>query len=168
MKFAATAAASFLCRSRRRYPRAARADNRYEAGKRSGTWIKIKLHQEPEFVVGGYTKPEGSRKHFSALLVGVYEGKLKFSGRVETGFAEKLLRDLYSELNKIRVEACPSFNLPAVGRSRWDQGLTAAEMKRCHWVKPVMVCQVKFTEWTRDEPSSSAGLSRNPRGQECE
>jgi bifunctional non-homologous end joining protein LigD len=42
-------------------------------------------------------------------------------------------------------------NLPAHGRNRWDQGLTAAEMKRCHWVKPAMVCQVKFTEWTRDD-----------------
>jgi bifunctional non-homologous end joining protein LigD len=48
-------------------------------------------------------------------------------------------------------ESCPFFNLPAAGRSRWDQGLTAAEMKRCHWVEPVMVCQIKFTEWTRDD-----------------
>ena len=62
-----------------------------------------------------------------------------------------LLRTLFSELNKLRVEQCPYFNLPAAGRSRWDQGLTAAEMKRCHWVKPVMVCQIKFTEWTRDD-----------------
>jgi bifunctional non-homologous end joining protein LigD len=64
---------------------------------------------------------------------------------------EKLLRNLSSQLNKIRVEECPFFNLPAAGRSRWDQGLTAAEMKRCYWVKPTMVCQVKFTEWTRDD-----------------
>ena len=69
----------------------------------------------------------------------------------ELVLAKKLLRDLYFELNKIRVEQCPFFNLLAVGRSRWDEGLTAAEMKRCHWVKPVMVCQIKFTEWTRDD-----------------
>jgi hypothetical protein len=55
-----------------------------------------------------------------------------------------------AELQKIRVDTCPFFNLPAVGWSRWDRGFTAAEMKRCHWVKPVMVCQIKFTEWTRD------------------
>jgi bifunctional non-homologous end joining protein LigD len=61
------------------------------------------------------------------------------------------LRSLYSELQKIRVDYCPFSNVPAVGRIRWDQGLTAAEMKRCHWVKPVMVYQLKFTEWTRDE-----------------
>jgi len=94
--------------------------------------------------------------------VGFYEGKkLKFAGRVGTGFSEKILHSLFSELNKIRVEVhlwfsvpqtvCPFFNVPAAGRSRWDQGFTAAEMKRCHWVKPAMVCQIKFTEWTWDD-----------------
>jgi bifunctional non-homologous end joining protein LigD len=127
-----------------------RTGSRYEVGKRSGTWIKIKLHLEQEFVIGGYTEPEGSRKYFGPLLVGLYEGKKpKFAGRVGTGFTEKLLSTLFSKLNKIRIEKCPFFNLPAAGRNRWDQGLTAAEMKRCHWVKPVMVCQIKFTEWTR-------------------
>jgi bifunctional non-homologous end joining protein LigD len=129
-----------------------RSGSRYEPGKRTGAWIKLKLHQEQEFVIGGYTEPEGSRKYFGALLVGFYEGKkLKFAGRVGTGFSEKLLRTLFSELEKIRVERFPFSNLPAVGRSRWDQGLTAAEMKRCRWVKPAMVCQIKFTEWTRDD-----------------
>jgi ATP-dependent DNA ligase len=52
-----------------------RARSRYEAGKRTGAWIKVKLHQEQEFVIGGYTEPEGSRKHFGALLVGFYEGE---------------------------------------------------------------------------------------------
>jgi ATP-dependent DNA ligase len=97
-------------------------------------------------------EPEGSRKYFGALLVGFYEGKkLKFAGRVGTGFNEKLLRSLFSELEEIRVESCPFFKVPAKGRSRWDQGLSAAEMKRCRWVKPGMVCQLKFTEWTRDD-----------------
>jgi len=129
-----------------------RAGSKYGAGKRTGAWIKVKLHQEQEFVIGGYTEPEGSRKHFGALLVGFYEGKkLKFAGRVGTGFSDKLLSTLYSELSKIRFDKCPFYNLPAAGRNRWDQGLTAAEMKRCHWVKPVMVCQIKFSEWTRDD-----------------
>jgi bifunctional non-homologous end joining protein LigD len=129
-----------------------RSGSLYEAGKRTGAWVKIKLHLEQEFVIGGYTEPEGARKHFGALLVGFYEGKrFKFAGRVGTGFSEKLLSSLFSDLNEIRIEKCPFFNLPAAGRSRWDQGLTAAEMKRCHWVKPTMVCQIKFTEWTRDD-----------------
>jgi len=84
-----------------------RSGSRYEAGKRTGAWIKIKLHLEEEFVIGGYTEPEGSRKYFGALLVGFYEGKhLKFGGRVGTGFSDKLLRSLFSELAKIRVEKC--------------------------------------------------------------
>ena len=129
-----------------------RTNSRYEAGKRTGAWVKIKLHKEQEFVIGGYTAPEGSRKHFGALLVGFYEGKnLKFAGRVGTGFSEKLLRSLFDDLREIRVESCHFSNLPAPGRNRWDQGLIAAEMKRCRWVKPSMVCQVKFTEWTRDD-----------------
>ena len=86
-----------------------------------------------------------------ALLVGVYQdGKLKFAGRVGTGFSEKLLKAFSVELNKIAVKACPFFNLPATGRGL-DPGLTVAEMKRCIWVKPSMVCEVKFTEWTRDD-----------------
>ena len=129
-----------------------RSGSRYDAGKRSGAWIKVKLHQEQEFVIGGYTAPERSRKYFGALLVGFYESnKLKFAGRVGTGFSEKLLSTLFSELNKIRVDKCPFFNLPATGGNRWDQGLTAAEMRRSHWVKPVIACQIKFTEWTRDD-----------------
>jgi bifunctional non-homologous end joining protein LigD len=129
-----------------------RSGSRYEAGKRTGAWVKIKLHQEQEFVIGGYTEPEGSRKHFGALLVGFYEGKnFKFAARVGTGFSEKLLRSLFGDLQKIRVESCPFFNLPALGRNRWDLGLTAADMKRCRWVNPLMVCQVKFTKWTRDD-----------------
>ena len=100
----------------------------------------------------GYTEPEGSRKFFGALLVGFYEGKkLQICWRVGTGFSDKLLSTLYSELEEIRIEKCPFYNVPATGRSRWDQGLSAAEMKRCRWVNPVMVCQVKFTEWTRDD-----------------
>jgi bifunctional non-homologous end joining protein LigD len=131
---------------------AKRSGSRYESGKRTGAWVKIKLCQEQEFVIGGFTDPDGARKHFGALLVGFYEGKrLKFSGRVGTGFSEKLLRSLHSDLSKIQVERCPFFNVPTAGRSRWDQGLTPADLKRCHWVKPTMVCQVKFTEWTRED-----------------
>ena len=118
-----------------------RSGSRYEAGKRSGAWIKIKLHLEQEFVIGGYTDPERGWKHFGAPPVGFCEGKrLKFAGRVGTGFTEKLPSSLHSELEKIRIKSCPFYNVPAAGRSRWDQGLSAAEMKRCHWVRPKMVC----------------------------
>jgi bifunctional non-homologous end joining protein LigD len=72
------------------------------------------------------------------------------SGRVGTGFNDKLLKLLSAELNKIAVKDCPFDNLPATGRGL-DPGLTAAEMKRCVWVKPLVICEVKFTEWTRDD-----------------
>src|SRR5208283_278627 len=64
----------------------------------------------------------------------------------ELAFSDKLLRSLFADLSKILAERCPFFYLPAAGRRRWDKGLTTAEMKRCHWVRPSMVCQVKFTE----------------------
>jgi bifunctional non-homologous end joining protein LigD len=127
-----------------------RAGSKYDS-KRSGAWIKIKLYQQGSFVIGGYTQPAGERKHIGALLVGVNEdGRLKFAGRVGTGFSEKLLKALSLELNKIAVKSCPFFNLPVIGRGL-DPGLTVAEMKRCIWVKPSTVCEVKFTEWTRDD-----------------
>jgi bifunctional non-homologous end joining protein LigD len=73
--------------------------------------------------MSGYTEPEGAREHCGALPVGFYEGKkLKFARRVGTGFSEKLLSTLFSELNKIRIESYPFYNLPAADRSRWDQG----------------------------------------------
>jgi bifunctional non-homologous end joining protein LigD len=128
-----------------------RAGSKYDA-KRSGAWIKLKLYQQSSFVIGGYTQPAGERKHLGALLVGVYDnGKLKFAGRVGTGFSEKFLKLLSAELNKIAVKGCPFDNLPAPGRNRWDQGLTVAEIRRCIWVKPIIACEVKFTEWTRDD-----------------
>jgi bifunctional non-homologous end joining protein LigD len=130
---------------------AKRAGSRYDS-KRTGAWIKIKLYQQQAFVIGGYTQPEGERNHFGALLVGVCEdGKLKFAGRVGTGFSEKLMRSLSDELTGIAVKTCSFFNLPASGRGHLDPGLSATEMKQCRWVKPVLVCQVKFTEWTRDD-----------------
>jgi bifunctional non-homologous end joining protein LigD len=127
-----------------------RAGSKYDS-KRSGAWIKIKLYQQGSFVIGGYTEPGGERKYMGALLVGIHEnGKLKFAGRVGTGFSEKLLKSLSVELNKLAVKACPFYDLPATGRGL-DPGLTAAEMKHCIWVNPSMVCEVKFTEWTRDD-----------------
>jgi bifunctional non-homologous end joining protein LigD len=129
-----------------------RPDSIYEAGQRSGNWIKLKLHQEQEFVIGGYTPPGGSRPYFGALLVGVYKaGEFKFAGKVGTGFNTKLLHSLYTQFKKIATDTCPFTDLPEKRSGRYGQGVTAAEMKRCHWVQPKLVCQLKFTEWTRDD-----------------
>jgi len=129
-----------------------RKDSLYQPGRRSGAWIKLKLHQEQEFVIGGFTNPEGSRQHFGALMLGFYKGKkLQFCGKVGTGFDEKVLKILYSQFEGIPRDECPFANLPEKRSGHFGAGVTAAEMKRCHWVKPQMVCQIKFSEWTRDE-----------------
>ena len=129
-----------------------REDSLYESDKRSGAWIKLKLQSEQEFVIGGYTPPGGSRKYFGALLIGVYEkGKLKFTGKVGTGFDHALLKSLHARFVKIAARECPFVNLPEKRKSRYGQNITASEMKKCHWLKPKLVCQVKFAEWTRDE-----------------
>ena len=126
-------------------------DSVYEPGRRSGSWIKLKLFLEQEFVIGGYTDPEGGRQNFGSVIVGFYEGKdLLFAGKVGTGFSDALLRRLHSELKKIARASCPFANLPVPRGNKWGQGITASEMKYCHWVEPQVVCQVKFSEWTRD------------------
>ena len=82
----------------------------------------------------------------------IYEGeKLLFAGKVGTGFSDALLRKLYSQFNKITRASCPFANLPVPRGNKWGQGITASEMKLCHWVEPELVCQVKYTEWTRDD-----------------
>jgi bifunctional non-homologous end joining protein LigD len=131
---------------------AKRPDSRYEPARRSGACVKVKLTQAQEFVIGGYTPPEGGRKYFGALLVGYYgPAGLLFAGRVGTGFSERVLVELYGGLQRIRRETCPFVNLPEKRPGRWGRGITPAVMKRCVWVEPVLVAQVKFTEWTSDD-----------------
>src|SRR6266704_371212 len=123
----------------------------YEPGRRSGAWIKLKCVNEQEFVIGGYTPPEGSRKHFGAILVGYYkENRLMFAGKVGTGFTERSLSILH---NKFRAEEradCPFVDLPSKQNGQWVQGITPSMMRKMHWVNSVFVCEIKFAEWTRD------------------
>lgn len=123
----------------------------YEPDRRSGAWIKLKVLNEQEFVIGGYTPPAGSRKHFGALLVGYYEGKrLLFAGKVGTGFNAKLLASIHKTLKEEERADCPFADLPSKQGGKWVQGITPAMMRRCTWANPVLVCQLKFAEWTRD------------------
>ncbi|HEX8297223.1 MAG TPA: non-homologous end-joining DNA ligase [Chthoniobacteraceae bacterium] len=123
----------------------------YEVGRRSGAWIKIKCLNEQEFVIGGFTPPEGTRKHFGALLVGFFEkGKLRFAGKVGTGFSAAVLKAVHTKLRACSRETCPFSDLPQKQQGRWSQNITPREMKLCHWAEPQLVCQVRFTEWTDD------------------
>ena len=116
-----------------------RRDEPYRPG-RHGGWVKTKCQQRQEFVVGGFTDPEGMRAGIGALLIGYYEGeRLVFSGKVGTGFTQKLAIDLRARLDRIEQKSSP-FTPPPPG----------ALGRNAHWVKPELVCEVVFTEWTSD------------------
>jgi bifunctional non-homologous end joining protein LigD len=126
-------------------------DSVYEPGRRSGAWIKLKCVNEQEFVIGGFTPPQGARQHFGAILVGYYEKKkFLFAGKVGTGFNTKSLASLHKKLKSEKRDDCPFADLPSKQGGQWVQGITPAMMRRIEWVNPVLVCQVKFAEWTRD------------------
>ena len=121
-------------------------NSNYEIGQMSGSWVKYKWGFEQEFVIGGYTDPEGARPYFGSVLVGYYDGpRLIFAAKVGTGFDAKRLKSLYDQIQALRVEKTPFSNLPERGN-----GVTASQMRFCKWVNPVLVCQVRFTEWTAD------------------
>jgi len=123
----------------------------YEPGRRSGAWIKLKCVNEQEFVIGGYTPPQGSRKHFGAILVGYYKNKkLVFAGKVGTGFTAKSLATLQRKFQQQERESCLFVDLPSKQNGQWVQAITPFMMGKMHWVNPVFVCEIKFAEWTRD------------------
>jgi bifunctional non-homologous end joining protein LigD len=127
------------------------ARSKYEPGRRGGAWIKLKVLNEQEFVIGGCTPPGGSREYFGALLAGYYEGNdLLFASKVGAGYSQAMLREIHNRMAPLRTEKCPFANLPTERSGRWGQGITRSAMAKCVWLKPKLVCQVRFTEWTRD------------------
>ena len=106
--------------------------------KRSSDWVKIKTHQRQEAVIGGFTAPQGSRTKFGALLLGVYEdNKLKYIGHTGGGFSRQLLDDTYSKLEPLIQKGCPFETTP-----KPNAPVT--------WIKPKLVCEISFSEWTSD------------------
>jgi ATP-dependent DNA ligase len=123
-----------------------RIDSVYEPGERSGAWIKLRANLVQEFVIGGYIT--GARG-FDALLVGVYEKKeLIFVAKVKNGLVPRTRDELFPALKALQTAQCPFNNLPEKRASRWGESLTAEKMDECRWVKPKLVCQVAFVEWT--------------------
>ena len=114
------------------------ADSRYKSGKRTPDWRKIKIVQEQELVIGGWTEPRQTRAYFGALLLGVYEkGSLVYAGHTGTGFSEKELARLMKLLKPLETRECPFRDRPKTN-------------EKPHWVRPELVAQIKFTEWTAD------------------
>jgi bifunctional non-homologous end joining protein LigD len=110
----------------------------YES-RRSREWLKIKIVTEQEFVIGGFTEPQGDREYFGALVLGVHkEGNLRWVGNVGTGFDQRLLASLHARLVPLITAKCPFADRP-----KPDRGMT--------WVKPELVCQVKYANWTQDD-----------------
>ena len=140
--------------SERRYAEACRAgwegliakrtDAPYARG-RSLDWLKLKCVLEQEFIVGGYTDPAGSRTDFGALLVGYYEGdRLRYAGKVGTGFSAERLTDLGARLRRLETSESPFVDARPIPRGT-------------HWTRPELVAQIGFAEWTAD------GRLRQPR-----
>ena len=116
-----------------------RRDLPYREGRR-GDWLKTKCILRQEFVIGGFTDPEGMRAGLGALVIGYYEGdRLVYSGKVGTGFTQKLALDLRHRLDAIERKTCP-----------FDPPPPRAVSRNAHWVKPALVCEVVFSEWTND------------------
>jgi bifunctional non-homologous end joining protein LigD len=128
---------------------AKRRDSRYEAGVRSGAWAKMRVNEGQEFVIGGYTI--GGRT-FDALVFGYYDGsRLLYAARTRNGFTPPVRESLMRRFRGMETTVCPFANLPEARSGRWGQGLTAAKMKECRWLKPELVGQFEFREWTPDD-----------------
>jgi len=127
---------------------AKRRNSRYEPGARSGAWMKMRINRGQEFVIGGYTI--GTRT-FDALIIGYYEnGQLMYASRTRNGFTPALRQQLFKKFRSVEIADCPFVNLPEARSGRWGVGLTKEKMADCRWLKPVLVGQFEFVEWTAD------------------
>jgi DNA ligase D-like protein (predicted ligase) len=127
---------------------AKRRNSVYEPGLRTGAWMKMRVNRGQEFVIGGYTR--GTRT-FDALIFGYYEGeKLIYVARTRNGFTPVTRAQLFRKFKGLEIGECPFANLPEARSGRWGQGLTKAKMAECRWLKPVLVGQFEFLEWTAD------------------
>jgi len=127
---------------------AKRLDSVYEPGARSGAWRKMRLNRSEEFVIVGYT--QGGRT-FDALVLGRNDrDRLVYVARTRVGFTPASRERLMAKLRPFEIPECPFANLPEARPGRWGEGLAADKMKECVWVRPELVAEVEFVEWTPD------------------
>jgi bifunctional non-homologous end joining protein LigD len=125
---------------------AKRQGSLYESGERSGAWIKQRIDKMQEFVIGGYVPGTNT---FDSLLIGVYEDKtFRFVAKVKDGFVPRLRAEVFREFKGLGTETCPFVNLPEKKGARRGEAITKEKMSECRWLKPKLVCQVAFVEWT--------------------
>jgi len=126
-----------------------RKDSLYESGKRTSAWIKHRLNSGQELVIGGYVP---GTHGLDAIIVGFYRGKdLIYVARVRNGFVPASRRQLFEKLRPLVSPECPFANLPETHRSRWGEGLTTEDMRKCVWLRPELVAQIEFLEWTESD-----------------
>jgi bifunctional non-homologous end joining protein LigD len=146
---------------------AKRRDSRYEPGLRSGVWRKMRIDRGQEFVIGGYSVGSST---FDAIVVGYYDAdRLLYAARTRNGFTPATRAALWQQFRGLEIAECPFANLPEARSGRWGQGLTAAKMAECRWLKPVLVAQLDFLEWTADNHLRHArfvGLRDDKRARE--
>lgn len=117
---------------------AKKADSHYYEGRRTNEWLKIKNNKTADVIIAGYTRPGGSRNYFGSLVLAIKDGQvLKHAGNAGTGYDEKKLKEIYNLLQPLKIDNCP-FN-------------EKVRIPGVTWVDPEYVCEVKFTEWTKDE-----------------
>ena len=140
---------------------AKRLDSIYEPAKRSGVWVKLRINQRQDFVIGGFIPgPNG----IDSLILGeVREDELIYVGRVRAGFVPSLRRQVFEKLKPKITEICPFTNLPERGRSRWGESLNAEKMKECVWVKPEITALIEFMERTEGDRMRHASFVRLSR-----
>jgi len=127
---------------------AKRRNSVYEPGLRSGAWMKMRVNRGQEFVIGGYTR---GTKTFDALVFGYFESdKLIYVARTRNGFTPATRGQLFRRFKGLEIDRCPFANLPEAKSGRWGQGLTKAKMAEVQWLKPQLVGQFEFLEWTVD------------------
>ncbi len=125
---------------------AKRRDSLYEPGRRSGAWVKMRINKGQELVIGGYV-PSG--RNFDSLIVGYYEGDdLIYVARVRNGFVPAVRATVFERFHKLEIKGCPFTNLPQRDKGRWGQGLTGDKMAECRWLKPQLVAQIEYADWT--------------------
>jgi bifunctional non-homologous end joining protein LigD len=121
-------------------------DSSYESGRRSGAWVKMRVNQEQEFVIGGYIPASAN---FDAILVGYYVGNnLMYAAKVRNGFVPASRAALFERFRGLERAGCPFENLPETKQGRWGEGLTADDMRKCRWLQPRFVAAIEFVEWT--------------------
>jgi bifunctional non-homologous end joining protein LigD len=127
---------------------AKRRNSMYQPGMRSGAWMKMRVNRGQEFVIGGYTH---GTQTFDALVFGYYdEGRLIYVARTRNGFTPAARVQLFRKFKGLQIDTCPFANLPETKGGRWGQGLTKEKMAEVQWLKPVLVGQFEFLEWTAD------------------